>query len=172
MSRFKDFLDFLVSAIFIIVAFYIYFEVSSTYGIYLVAAMIAILVLTYTIKLPKLITSKKHRKLFSFLKKHPIIREDQVVERFDMEPDKIHKQFFDLAKIWEKGPMILFIKRYYLFINKNIIKEIIALIEAMTSQKNKDLSVIIKKIGEQYPFETRVEIQSVISKLREKSLIK
>ena len=124
-NNFKNHLEDILSLIFYILIITLsiisYIFISELAGIIMIICLILILVILFVLNTPGMIVNIKYPKLIKMLNKYSIIREDEIKSKIQWSGEKLHKAFFNLSKIWNYGPMVLFLKRQYIFINEIII---------------------------------------------------
>jgi hypothetical protein len=168
----RSILDFILFYGFVITVIVIYFRVDHQWGIYLTFGGIIVLIISSFPFLYKWAVRLRYQKLISFLNSQEIIREDAIIKSIKEEPIKVHKYLFDLGSFWKNGPLVVLVKRYYIYVSKEIVLDIVRILERVQNEKNDKIVDVIKIILQKYPFETRAEVENLISKIREYNLIK
>lgn len=151
----------------IAVSIILYVFVSELVGIFTIASMILILFIYYFFSSPGSINRLKYNGLMKSLIKFPMIREQDINNNLNWSEQKLHKAMYSLSKTWQYGPMVLFIKPYYLFINEKIIALILKKMIPISQQSSPNFLPLIKSISAKYSFQSRQEVEKVIEKLRE-----
>ena len=161
------FLDFLWFYVFLIAVIFIYFYGFKSIAIYLTIAVIAILLLSYFPRLFKWMQWIKFRLIVDFLKPLQLVREEEILAQFPMKPDILHAKLFEMAKLWRNGPLLVFIKHYYLYLPKTTVDDAIQQLNELETNSEKKLGDVFKVLMQKYPFQTRLEVEALISKIRE-----
>lgn len=164
-------LDFLWFYGFIVAVILVYFYYSHDIALYLTLGMIAVITLTFFPSLFRWLRWIYYQKTVSFLKPYDLIREEEIVKGLEADSLTIHRDLFQLSKMWNAGPLVVFVKRYYLYVSKKIVEEIIHGLQMVQDSSESTSRDVIKEIGQKYPFETRAEIEAVIGKIRENHLL-
>jgi hypothetical protein len=168
----QSIIDFLLFYGFVIAIIVIYFRVDRQWGIYITLGGIFVLTITYFPIVYKSANRLKYQKIISILKSQDIIREEAVIKIMKEDPLKIHKYLFDLTNIYKKGPLVVLVKRFYIYINKEIVNDVIQILENFQDEKYDKSIDLVKVILQKYKFETRAEAEALISKIRENDLVK
>jgi hypothetical protein len=113
----------------------------------------------------------QYRKYAKFLKGQIIIRETEIAAKFQLPVEEMHSILFKMADFWKKGPFLLFVKHYYIYVAKVVVDDAISMLKSMALEKEGKLSDVMKNLGQKYPFETRAETEVLIAKIRENDLV-
>lgn len=105
------------------------------------------------------------------LRRYKVIREEELQKIIKIKPDDLHQKLYEIGKVWSLYPMVLFVKRYYIFINKQVIDDIAEMVQEQLNTKDSDIKSVIKKIEAKYKFQLRAEVEGIIARLREKGVI-
>lgn len=169
MSRVIDFLDFVFFSLYIAACFYVFFVHSRTVAIYMVVIMIAVILLSAVLGAPHLLFRLKNYSMLKLLRQYDIIREEELLKKCALKPDVLHQKLYEIGKVWSLYPMVIFIKRYYIFINKPIVEDIVEILNEKASEDSQ-MKNVIKKIETKYKFQMRAEVDGIIARLREYEL--
>ncbi len=165
------YLDFVLSAGFIILVFYIYFKVSRIAAIYMTGGMILILLLSYLTSFKKLKTKWRYKDFIEVLKRFDLVREEELDDYVDLTPQEMHRQMYLLSKVFEFKPMILFMNSYYLFIGEDVIDYIINIFTNEERDEIRRSRDLIQKVLKKYQFRDKDELEAVLARLRERDAI-
>lgn len=165
MAFFREITDLIVYIALMGVSILIFIVVSEVWAIIFAGCLILGIGFSVLVKTPGLIAGLKYPKLISFLSKYTIIREDQIKKKFPWAEDRLHRALFELSKAWQTGPLVIFVKRQYLYVSQKTSTQIQALLIQSIDDGGSSRD-IAKIIGDRFPFKTRAEIDAVMEKLR------
>jgi hypothetical protein len=165
MAYFRESIDMIVYTALVGVSILIFMVVSEIWGMVFAGCLILGIGFSVLMKTPGLIAGLKYPKLISFLSQYAIIREDQIRKKFPWAEDRLHRALFELSKAWQTGPLVVFVKRQYLYVSQKITPQIQAML-VNTVDNGAPSREIVKNIGDRFPFKTRAEIDAVIERLR------
>ena len=164
-AYFQDNIDAIVYTALVGVSILIFIVVSELWAMIFAGFLILGLGLTVVVKTPGLIAGLKYPRLVSFLSQYAIIREDQIRRKFPWSEHRLHRALFELSKAWQTGPLVVFVKRQYLYVSKKTIAQIQDLMGNI-SDSGEIPRNLVKTLGDRFPFKTRAEIDAVVEKLR------
>jgi hypothetical protein len=168
-QRILQILDQIVFYGLVIAAILIYFLVSRQWALYIIIGMMIFLLISY---FPVFIQAWywiQFKYILSFCKNKQLVREETIMEALHKSPDRIRKDLFNMARTLKNGPLVVFVKRYYIFICKEIVIETVEKLHNLT-ETHGNIGDVIKELGQRYPFETRLEIEALIARIRELNL--
>ena len=165
MAYFRESIDTIIYTALVGVSILVFIVVSEVWAIIFAGVLILGLGLSVVVKTPGLIARLKYPKLVSFLSQYAIIREDQIRRKFPWSETRLHRALFELSKAWDTGPLVVFVKRQYIYVSKKIISQITTML-VKTTEDRASSSEKVKKIGDRFPFKTRAEIEVVLERLR------
>jgi hypothetical protein len=133
--------------------------------------MIVVILLSAALGAPHLYFRLKNYSMLKTLRRYKVIREEELQKIIKIKPDDLHQKLYEIGKVWSLYPMVLFVKRYYIFINKQVIDDIAEMVQEQLNTKDSDIKSVIKKIEAKYKFQLRAEVEGIIARLREKGVI-
>ncbi|UYP45298.1 hypothetical protein NEF87_001583 [Candidatus Lokiarchaeum ossiferum] len=162
-----QFLEMFIFIIIIAISILLYTLVSELVGILTIGGMLLIMLFYYLVSSPGSINRLKYNPLMKILLKFQIAREEEIIKNIDWSEQKLHKAMYSLSKTWQYGPMVIYIKPYYLFLNENLIVTILKKMIPISQQTTPNFQPLIKSLVATIPFNSRQEVEKVITKLRE-----
>jgi hypothetical protein len=157
-----------------IAAIVIYFEVDRNWGLYLVIGMIVVIVLSYIPQFLQFGQRIKYSAIYNFCKGKGLVKEEAIGRGIKKSPDEIHKLMFEMSRALKTGPLVIFAKRYYLFVEKEIVLDVVSRLDKVLkndAESGSGIGDLIKQLIAEYGFETRAEAEALIAKIRENKLI-
>jgi hypothetical protein len=166
-ERFLQLLDVMVFYILILLAMIIFFFWSYEIAIWLMGGMIAIYSLLYIPNFFNRVRIWRYRRILNFCHQYPLVREEKIAKGLQIDPNEIHAKLFILADFLKKGALIVFVKRYYLYVREDLVNFAVDGLKKKMAVGSMKSGELIKEMGEKFEFETRSEIEALISRIRE-----
>ncbi|WP_457558892.1 hypothetical protein [Candidatus Harpocratesius sp.] len=169
----KSIVDYLLYAVVVGLSLYLYLLVNNFWGIFTVFAG-TILILVYLLfTTPGMLVKIKYRRIIQLLKTQISITESEIQNKITIDKLKLHKALYEMAKAWMISPLVLLIKKQYLYVSEKVMDEIVSKVEEYINslqQQSKSSSKImrsqiISELSQQYTFLTRLQIETIISHL-------
>ena len=158
----------------VVAAIYVYFSHSRSWGIGIIIAMIVVLILSYLASFKSFFYRMHFAAILKACKPYPIVKEDIIVKKVRQSPEKVRQSLFEMARSYNGREIVVFTKRYYLYVAKEVVDETINRLNLRMKQEGMMGSVfneVIKELIQKYRFETRAEVEAVIARIRELGLI-
>lgn len=170
-QRVRELLDFVWFYTFILIVIVVYFYYSNDLAIYLTLGMMVILLISYFPDLMRRFHSLQYASILKICKKYDILREEELVKLSGESAEVIHSKLFQMQNLWNQGPFFIFNKRNYIYVSKPVIDAFVdALCKKSTSENNSGAEEI-KILTQKYGFQTRIEVDALVLKIRENNLI-
>lgn len=164
-------LDFVGFLTFIIVVILIYFNYSKDLAIYLLLGMMGLILLTYIPSLVRRFKSLQYISIMKICKQYDILREEELVKLSGKSREYIHSQLFNMQTLWNDGSLFIFVKRYYIYVSKPVVDAFVEALCKKTTIEENTSAELIKELSQKYGFQTRLEVDALVMKIRENDLI-
>ncbi|MCF2139670.1 MAG: hypothetical protein K9W44_06420 [Candidatus Lokiarchaeota archaeon] len=169
----KSIVDYLLYAVVVGLSLYLYLLVSNFWGIFTVFAGIILILVYLLFTTPGMLVKIKYRRIIQLLKTQLSITESEIQNKITIDKLKLHKALYEIAKAWMISPLVLLIKKQYLYVSEKVMDEIVSIVEEYRNnlqQQSKSSSKImrsqlISELSQQYTFMTRLQIETIISHL-------
>ena len=166
-GRLLQFLDVMVFYSLILVAVVIYFTWSNEIAIWIMVGLIVFYSVLYIPSFFKKVQIWRFRHILRFCHQYPLAREEFIVKGLKIDPTILHQKLYQLAYYLTKGPIIVLVKRYYLYVRDDVVEFAFIQLQKNFEMGNMKTGDIIKDLGQKFEFESRLEIEALISRIRE-----
>ncbi|MHA1675182.1 MAG: hypothetical protein ACTSYI_16340 [Promethearchaeota archaeon] len=165
MRLLKNIIEYVIFAAFIILSLLVYFLIAEIWGIVIVVVGMVVIGGYIFITIPGMMAELKYRDLARFLRKSPMVQEDEIVSKSSLSSSYVHKGLYELSKVWVLKPLVLLTKKQYLYISTTTVNTIVKEINEAKKATNFDRNRLISKIGQSYNFPYRNQTETVVSYL-------
>jgi hypothetical protein len=175
MPRVRDLPDFLIGLSVIGIAIYLFIEVSRTTAFIMLGAVIGgLLIVSYFFSARGVLQLKYH-PLIQVLISRDVTHEKEILTQISWSEMRLHRAFYSLAKRWHHKPLVIFHRNQYVYVSSRVIGQIESVLREFSKKQEQQETTNIsaaerealKEIQLQYPFETRAEFDTIVTKVRD-----